>query len=278
MSSRTTGISWVTDPNTGVRGRTWNPVTGCDQISAGCDNCYALTLAARLQAMGAARYAADGDPATSGPGFGVTMHRDLVNAPRHWRKPTMVFVNSMSDLFHAKVDLGFVRDVFATMADTPQHTYQVLTKRAARLPKVVDKLDWPANLWMGTSVENADAVGRIDALRVVPTVVRFVSAEPLIGPLDNVNLDGIDWVIAGGESGPNARPMDLDWVRDLRTQCAAAGTAFFFKQYGTVAAKAAGLSKKGDKPDEWPEAWAQEFPVPDVSRLRSSRSNEQENQ
>jgi protein gp37 len=257
--SKETGISW-TD-------RTWNPTTGCDKISAGCDNCYALSLAPRLKAMqahkpaAAQRYAKDGNPVTSGPGFGLTMHADLVDSPRHWRKPAMVFVNSMSDLFHAGVDLGFVRDVFATMADTPQHTYQVLTKRSARLPKIVDKLDWPANLWMGVSVENADAMYRIEDLKAVPTSVRFLSAEPLIGPLTGLadTLDGIDWVIVGGESGPNHRVMDMDWARDVRTACADTDTAFFFKQVGGKKSKSGGNMIDGEVVEEWP--------VPDPSRV-----------
>lgn len=250
--SKTTSISWVADPTTGAAGRTWNPVTGCDRISDGCTNCYALTLAARLKAMGAKRYSADGNPTTSGPGFGVTLHRDLVDAPRHWRKPTMIFVNSMSDLFHARVDLGFVADIFATMAATPQHTYQVLTKRAVRLPKIVDRLDWPGNLWMGTSVEDSRVVDRITALKAVPTSVRFISAEPLLGPLPGLDLDGIDWVIVGGESGPRHRPMDPQWARDVREQCADTGTAFFYKQTGGRTSKAGGNTLDGQVIEQWP--------------------------
>lgn len=252
--AKNTGISWVSDPETLTRGRTWNPVTGCDKISDGCDNCYALTTAARLQKMGSKRYLVDGDPATSGPGFGVTLHEDLVDAPRHWRNPTMCFVNSMSDLFHARVPVEFVARVFATMTATPQHTYQVLTKRASRLPKLLDRLEWPSNLWMGVTVEDEAAMSRIDALVQVPATVRFLSAEPLLGPLPGLaeKLDGIDWVIVGGESGAGARPMDPAWVADIRAACAQTGTAFFFKQTGTVLATQLGLAKKGDKPDEWP--------------------------
>lgn len=247
-----TAIAWT--------GRTWNPTTGCDKISAGCDNCYALTLAPRLKAMqahkplAAQRYAKDGNPITSGPGFGLTMHADLVNAPRFWKKPEMVFVNSMSDLFHAGVDLGFVRDVFATMEATPQHIYQVLTKRSARLPKIVDKLDWPENLWMGVSVENADAMYRIEDLKVVPTSVRFLSAEPLIGPLIGLadRLEGIDWVIVGGESGSNYRPLDLEWAREVRDACTQTATAFFFKQVGGVKSKSGGKLLDGEELQVWP--------------------------
>lgn len=247
-----TAISWT--------GRTWNPTTGCDKLSRGCDNCYALSLAPRLKAMqahkpaAAQRYAKDGNPVTSGPGFGLTMHADLVDSPRHWRKPEMVFVNSMSDLFHAGVDLGFVRDVFATMEATPQHIYQVLTKRASRLPKIVDKLDWPSNLWMGTSVEDEDAMYRVDDLKAVPTSVRFISAEPLLGPLTGLaeKLDGIDWVIVGGESGPNHRVMDMDWARDIRTACEETGTAFFFKQVGGAKSKSGGKLIDGEAVEVWP--------------------------
>ena len=211
---------------------TWNPTTGCDRISAGCDNCYALTMAKRLKAMGSAKYQNDGDPRTSGPGFGLTVHQDSLNDPFTWAKPRKVFVNSMSDLFHARVPLDFIRQVFDVMAATPQHTYQVLTKRASRLPRIADKLDWPPNVWMGTSVESADELDRIDGLRGVPAAVRFLSCEPLIGSLGDVDLTGIGWVIVGGESGPGARPMDPAWARSLRDQCQTAEVPYFFKQWG----------------------------------------------
>ncbi|MFI7644152.1 DUF5131 family protein [Nonomuraea sp. NPDC049400] len=214
---------------------TWNPTTGCDKISAGCDNCYALTLARRLKAMGQAKYQTDGDPRTSGPGFGLAVHEDTLTTPFTWRKPRKVFVNSMSDLFHAKVPLDFVRRVFEVIEATPQHTYQVLTKRASRLPRVADKLPWPPNLWMGVSVEDASQLHRIDDLRKVPAEVGFLSCEPLIGPLGDLDLAGIHWMIVGGESGPRARPMHPDWARSLRDQCARAGVPFFFKQWGSWA-------------------------------------------
>lgn len=162
-----TGIEWTEV--------TWNPTTGCDRITAGCDNCYAMALAKRLKAMGQAKYQADGDPRTSGPGFGLTLHPDSLRLPYTWPGRRVVFVNSMSDLFNARVPLGFVRDVFSVVADTPQHTYQVLTKRSARLPRVAGRLDWPANLWMGVSVEDARTMYRIDHLRTVPAAVRFLS-------------------------------------------------------------------------------------------------------
>jgi protein gp37 len=180
---------------------TWNPVTGCDRVSAGCDHCYALTLAKRLKAMGVAKYQQDGDPRTSGPGFGVTPHPEALDEPYGWRTPRVVFVNSMSgrnDLFHARVPLTFIRDVFDVIADTPQHTYQVLTKRSLRLRRLADQLPWPANLWMGVSVESTRVLSRVDHLRRVPAAVRFLSCEPMLGPLDEINLEGIGWVIAGG--------------------------------------------------------------------------------
>jgi len=233
---------------------TWNPVTGCDRVSAGCDHCYALTLAKRLQAMGSPRYTNDGDPRTSGPGFAVTLHPDLLDAPRAWRRPRTVFVNSMSDLFHAKVPLDFIQSVFDTMAATPQHTYQVLTKRASRLARLAPKLPWPENVWMGVSVENGDALRRIDFLRQVPAAVRFLSCEPLLGPLDDLNLDGVSWVIVGGESGPQYRPIDLSWVTGVRDKCLAADVPFFFKQWGGRTPKAAGRLLDGRVWNEMPAA------------------------
>lgn len=224
---------------------TWNPVTGCDRVSEGCDNCYALLMAKRLKAMGADKYQLDGDPRTSGPGFGVTLHPGALLQPYGWKAPRTVFVNSMSDLFHAKVPVGFLRDIFDVIRETPQHTYQALTKRALRMARLADQLDWPDNLWMGVSVESNQAVGRIDHLRATPAAVRFLSCEPLIGGLLGLDLSGIDWVIAGGESGPNARPMDPAWVTELRDQCASAGVAFFFKQWGGRTPKANGRMLEG---------------------------------
>lgn len=232
---------------------TWNPTTGCDRVSAGCDNCYALALAKRLKAMGTPKYQNDGDPRTSGPGFGVTIHRDALDLPRRWRSPRVVFVNSMSDLFHAKVPTAFVRDVFEVMAATPQHTYQVLTKRSTRLRRLADQLSWPANLWIGVSVENATQLTRVDDLRGVPAAVRFLSCEPLLGPLETLELDGIDWVITGGESGPRARPVDPAWVRGVRDRCQDAGVAFFHKQWGGRTPKAGGRELDGRLWDEMPQ-------------------------
>ena len=231
---------------------TWNPTTGCDRVSSGCDHCYALTLSKRLKAMGASKYQTDGDPRTSGPGFGVAVHRAALRLPYGWRRPRLVFVNSMSDLFHAKVPIGFVREVFAVIADTPQHTYQLLTKRSTRLRRFADRLEWPANLWMGVSVETMAELSRIDDLRAVPAAVRFVSAEPLLGPLDGLDLTGIDWVITGGESGPGARPCEHDWVRGVRDACMEAQVAFFHKQWGGRHAKALGRELDGVVHDAMP--------------------------
>jgi len=239
-----TGIEWTEV--------TWNPTTGCDRISAGCDNCYALALAKRLKAMGQMKYQADGDPRTSGPGFALSVHPQTLDEPYSWRQPRVVFVNSMSDLFHAKVPLSFLLDVFSVIADTPQHTYQVLTKRSTRLRKTADRLDWPDNLWMGVSVENRDALYRVDDLRGVPAAVRFLSCEPLIGPVDEINLDGIGWVIAGGESGPHYRPMQLGWARGIRDACQHADVPFFFKQWGGRTPKAAGRELDGRLWEEMP--------------------------
>lgn len=235
---------------------TWNPVTGCDRVSTGCDHCYAATLARRLKAMGAAKYQNDGDERTSGPGFGLTLHPRSLEEPYRWRAPRTVFVNSMSDLFHAQVPVGFVQDVFRVMAETPQHTYQVLTKRSLRLRRLADKLEWPDNLWMGVSVENASVLNRVDHLRGVPAAVRFLSCEPLLGPLDGISLDDIGWVIAGGESGPGYRPIDVNWARGIRDACSGAGVPFFFKQWGGRTPKALGRMLDGALWDEMPHRHA----------------------
>lgn len=231
---------------------TWNPVTGCDRVSAGCDNCYALTLAKRLKAMGAEKYQHDGDPRTSGPGFAVRTHPASLGQPGRWRTPRTVFVNSMSDLFHAKVPTAFVHDVFAVMADTPQHTYQVLTKRPLRAARLTNQLRWPTNVWLGVSIENMDVAHRVDHLRQIPAAVRFLSCEPLLGPLDGLNLEGIDWVIAGGESGQKHRPMDARWARGIRDTCLDSGTPFFFKQWGGRTPKSLGRDLDGRTWDQMP--------------------------
>jgi protein gp37 len=250
---------------------TWNPTTGCDRVSPGCARCYALDLAPRLRAMGVAKYvrARDGGRA-SGPAFGVTLHPGELDKPRRWRRPRRIFVNSMSDLFHEDVPFKFVDRVFATMAACPQHTFQVLTKRPRRMlayceqryEQLVDELDnglgtvppapWP-NVWLGVSVENQRWAWRTDVLRDVPAAVRFVSAEPLLGPLGGLDLTDVDWLIAGGESGPSHRPIRVEWVRGLRNLALANGTAFFFKQWGGVRPMSAGRLLDGQE-------WAQ-FPM-----------------
>ncbi len=231
---------------------TWNPTTGCDRISPGCDNCYAATLAKRLKAMGNPKYQVDGNPRTSGPGFGLTQHPSALSLPETWSTPRIVFVNSMSDLFHARVTDGFIRQVFDVMERTPRHTYQILTKRPRRAVRLADRLRWPENVWLGVSVETSEQLWRIDDLRQTPAQVRFVSAEPLLAPLNNVNLDSIHWLIAGGESGPSHRPMHPAWVRSLRDQCEAASVAFFFKQWGGRTPKANGRLLDGRLYDEMP--------------------------
>jgi len=222
---------------------TWNPVTGCSKVSAGCRNCYAERLALRLQAMGNSRYR---------NGFKVTLHPDLLNLPGRWREPRMVFVNSMSDLFHEQVPFEFILRVFDTMRACPQHTFQVLTKRSTRLRALSGELPWPPNVWMGVTVENAAVLHRIEDLRVVPAAIRFLSCEPLLGPLDGLSLDGIDWVIVGGESGPGARPMKIEWVRSIFRQCRNAKVAFFFKQWGGVRKDLTGRELCGRTYDEMP--------------------------
>lgn len=231
---------------------TWNPVTGCDRISPGCDHCYALTMAKRLKAMGVAQYQNDGNNVTSGPGFALTCHPEMLDVPRRWKTHRMVFVNSMSDLFHAKVPLEFIQDVFSVIKDTPQHTYQVLTKRAVRAKKLADRLEWPDNLWLGVSVETSAQFHRIDQLRSIPAAVRFLSCEPLLGDMTGINLAGIDWVIAGGESGPNYRPMDLSWARSIRDETKRQDVSFFFKQWGGIHPKKKGRELDGFVWDEMP--------------------------
>ena len=240
------GIEWTE--------ATWNPTTGCDRISTGCDNCYALTLAKRLKAMGNAKYQNDGDPRTSGPGFAVTEHPDALNLPRQWASPRVVFVNSMSDLFHARVSTAFIKQVFAVMNETPRHTYQLLTKRPQRVARLAHSLPWPDNVWMGVSVETTAQAWRLDSLREVPAAVRFISAEPLLAALPDLDLSAMHWLIAGGESGPRHRSMDAEWVRDLRDQCQSAGVPFFFKQWGGRTPKANGRELDGRLWSETPQA------------------------
>lgn len=222
---------------------TWNPVTGCSKVSAGCQFCYAERLAFRLQAMGQPRYS---------DGFSVRLHHDLLDLPRRWRTPRLVFVNSMSDLFHEEVPLPFVRRTFQTMVECPQHVFQILTKRSKRLKESAAVLPWPENVWMGVSVEDSRVLSRIEDLLGVPAAVRFLSCEPLIGPLDVLPLDGIDWVIVGGESGPGARPMRREWVLSVMRQCRSRRIPFFFKQWGGARKRAAGRRLNGRTYDELP--------------------------
>jgi protein gp37 len=225
---------------------TWNPVTGCDNVSPGCDNCYAETLAVRLKAMGNPRYK---------DGFAVTLHDDMVDRPFSWRRPRLVFVNSMSDLFHPKVPSDFIRRVFSVMAETPQHTYQVLTKRPKRVARMANTLPWPTNVWMGVSIESQNFDWRIDDLRAVPAKTRFLSCEPLLGPLE-LDLSGIHWVIVGGESGHGFRPIEAEWARQIRATCVTAGVDFFFKQWGGRTPKAGGRMLDGRTHDDMPKAVA----------------------
>jgi len=222
---------------------TWNPTTGCTKISAGCKFCYAEVMSRRLHAMGVEKYK---------DGFKVRTHEDSLQIPYSWKGSKVVFVNSMSDLFHPEIPFEFIQKVFDVMNDTPQHTYQVLTKRAERLYELHHKLNWTKNIWMGVSVEDERVTDRIDFLRETNARVKFLSCEPLIGPLRNMNLDNIDWVIVGGESGRKARPMSEQWVWDIKMQCQEQEVAFFFKQWGGVNKKKAGRELAGMTYDEMP--------------------------
>lgn len=237
-----TSIEWAT--------HVWNPTTGCDRVSAGCDNCYALTLAKRLKAMGQSKYQRDGDPRTSGPGFGLTLHNDVVSQPLRWRRPRLVFVNSMSDLFHPEVPEPFLRRVFDVMTEARHHTFQVLTKRPERAAMLLggwvqDGWQPAPNVWIGSSIEDDRYTFRARQLGAVPSAVRFLSIEPMLGPVPSLKLRGIDWLIAGGESGPRHRPVEAAWVRALRDSCLSAGVPFFFKQWGGRTAKSGGREVDG---------------------------------
>ena len=222
---------------------TWNPVTGCTKVSAGCLNCYAARMALRLKAMGQPNYR---------NGFKVTCHRHVLDMPVRWKKPQMVFVNSMSDLFHKDVPDDFILDIFATMWQAQQHQYQILTKRAQRLAELSPGLAWLDNIWMGVTVESAAYKDRIDCLRYTGARTKFLSLEPLLGDLGELDLEGIDWVIVGGESGPGARPMEIGWVKSVREQCLARDVPFFFKQWGGVSKKKAGRLLDGKTWDQMP--------------------------
>jgi protein gp37 len=222
---------------------TWNPVTGCTKLSPGCRHCYAETFAERWRGI-------PGHPYEQG--FDLRLWPDRLDLPLAWKKPRTIFLNSMSDLFHEKVSFSFISKVFRTMERTPWHTFQILTKRADRMAELAPRLGWPPNVWMGVSIETAEYLWRANHLREVPATVRFLSFEPLLGPLGTIELSGVHWVIVGGESGPGARPMDASWVREIRKQCRAEDVPFFFKQWGGVRKKSNGRLLDGRTWDEGP--------------------------
>jgi protein gp37 len=224
---------------------TWNPVTGCTKISDGCKNCYAEVMAHRLKAMGQAKYK---------NGFNLTLHPDTLNEPYTWKKPRMIFINSMSDLFHKDVPIDFINKIMNVVWNNPHHIFQVLTKRSDLLKRYDSEglIDWPPNLWMGVTVENSAFIKRIDDLRDTKAKVKFLSCEPLLTPLENMNLEGIDWVIVGGESGRTPRPIKEEWVLDIKEQCEKSSTPFYFKQWGGTNKKAAGRKLEGKIFDAMP--------------------------
>lgn len=222
---------------------TWNPLSGCTKISPGCKHCYAERMAGRLKAMGQPNYA---------NGFALTLHEEALELPLRWKKPQTIFVNSMSDMFHVKVPRHFILKAFDVMQKAYWHRFQVLTKRAERLAMLSEQLPWADNIWMGVSVENESYTHRVDRLRETEAAIKFLSLEPLLGPLDNLCLNGIDWVIVGGESGPGARPMNAEWVLSIRDQCVRANVPFFFKQWGGVRKKKFGRTLDGRTWDEMP--------------------------
>jgi protein gp37 len=224
---------------------TWNPCTGCSKISSGCRNCYAERMAIRLQAAGSPNYI---------NGFRLTTHEHTLELPLRWRLPRTIFVNSMSDLFHKDVSLEFIIKVFDVMHQASHHRFQVLTKRSSRLAQISSNLCWLDNVWMGVTVENADYIDRIEDLRQTSAAVKFISFEPLLGPIPDVDLSGIDWVIVGGESGPGARPIRPEWVRGIRDKCLAENIPFFFKQWGGVNKKLAGRTLQGRTWSQMPES------------------------
>jgi protein gp37 len=230
---------------------TWNPVTGCTKISEGCRNCYAERMARRLQAMGQFNYR---------NGFELMTHAHMLEVPLHWRQPRMIFVNSMSDLFHEDVPSEFIQKVFGVMREASQHHFQVLTKRSERLARLSPELPWPDNIWMGVTVESGNYTFRIEHLRHTNAAVKFISLEPLLGPIHDIDLSAINWVIVGGESGPGARPIEQDWIIDIRDQCVANRVPFFFKQWGGINKKATGRSLEGRQWNQKPSLCQVEAP------------------
>jgi protein gp37 len=231
---------------------TWNPVTGCSKISPGCKNCYAERMARRLKAMGQKNYV---------NGFQVTLHRDALRLPLNWRKPQMIFVNSMSDLFHEAVPQDFILEIFQIMEQAEHHCFQILTKRASRLLELNSLINWPSNVWMGVTVENQNYSSRIDALRLTGAAVKFISFEPLLGPITDINLYGIDWAIVGGESGPSSRPILEKWAVDLRDQCIKQQVPFFFKQWGGFNKKKNGRLLQGKLWNQMPVIVNSEYSI-----------------
>ncbi|MBZ0256296.1 phage Gp37/Gp68 family protein [bacterium] len=223
---------------------TWNPITGCSKISPGCKHCYAERMAKRLKAMNQPRYS---------NGFALTLQPEALDAPLRWKKPSIIFVNSMSDMFHKNVPLSYIQEIFEVMGKASQHTFQILTKRSNRLLDLSSKLEWRKNIWIGVSVENEKYINRIYDLENVNANVRFLSLEPLLGPLNNIPLEKIDWVIVGGESGPGARPMQPQWCRSIRDQCNEHQVPFFFKQWGGVNKKKNGRLLDGRTWDDLPD-------------------------
>lgn len=251
MASTNTGIEW-TD-------RTWNPTTGCNKVSPGCTHCYAEALTKRF-------------PKNFPNGFDLTLHPERLEEPKHWRTPSRIFVNSMSDLFHEEVPIDFLKEVFEVIRKTPWHIYQILTKRHERLVELAPQLDWHENIWMGVSVENQNYVHRVDCLRQVDAKVRFLSCEPLLGALE-LDLTGIHWVIVGGESGVKHRPMQLEWVQSIRDRCQEDDVAFFFKQWGGRTPKAGGRLLDDRIWDEMPKAWEQHRKKWEKDKMRTSRKS-----
>lgn len=246
----TTSIEWTE--------ATWNPVTGCSKVSPGCLNCYAERMAKRLQAMGNRNYR---------DGFKLRIHEHMLTVPTTWAKSRMVFVNSMGDLFHEDVPADFIRSVFDIMKSTPRHTYQILTKRADRLAQIAPTLSWPENVWMGVTVEDNEHLNRVELLTSVPSALRFLSIEPLLGPLPDLNLQGVDWVIVGGESGPGARPMQKDWALNIRDSCLKQEVPFFFKQWGGTRKKKAGRELDGRTWSQMPHAKVKAYAMKEGRRF-----------